>query len=1001
MRIWRGVWRTAMAICAAWPMPGSGADPSVTAYHSHLRPVQAVASLAADGVIATGDSGGVVYLWRLSQAETALGAELRQDGPSIGIPPAERLPGPVAGLAFGDARCDGPDNPPVSGCGLFIAGQGSAGFSYLHLYDWRRQRLLASAEVLRGSITHVAAAPGGAEVTACTMRVGIQHFRPDLHRQTLERTGERAEPPAASLGCEWAGYDARGNLHFASGDRLATVLPPPAGPRLVDEAPRNALALNPNTGAALAAAIARPDHVALYPAMPGPDAGSAPARIPTGSRHGDTGVEALAWRDGGDDRGGYLLTIGPYEAGAATETVTHQIERWRLPDAAEADSPDQPLRPHQSNFNELVALQGKATALMPLTASWISPGDPDRYRYVAALDEARRLVLVAGRSGYTKTASGQRTADPFFALEARPYARAELQIGSAGEAACLWPGGKAASVTFRPPGSAGADCRALPAPAAEPAAPPQHRPDGSVVIPPALQPLNFPGDRLRAYTLSADGRAMFAAVAVARAEDTAPVELRRYALRADRWAARGEPVPAAADVVALTLTDTATLGIALREPAGGGTYRVESRTIDPTDAAPALVVHAFVPSPTEDTAFTLCFDTRDPAQPLALYQKDGPRIRLGPPRPSPDGGRAVADDNGLLALVLESVADPACAEAPMQPGMQRFRMTVRLPFAPDGAFDLVPEGGRPEYYIINFSRPKLYILAVGIDDYYDDRWRLDYAVKDAQAFSTLVGSTQSQLYSEIETVLIRNGEANRKNILIELAKLQRKATPKDWVMIFFAGHAKSDWVYDYYFLPWDYDHTYPHSTQISEHDLAAHLRGIRGKKVLILDTCYAGNLANARIRSVGDDAAPRRLPLADVRAYAERLIRIDEGLILLAASSLDQTARESDSLGHGVFTSTLLDALRSPERFANRRYPGALSVNDIRNWIEEEVVSRSRDRQRPVIAGRADLLRAPFWQVAPQTYNGPPQASNRTRGASRVQAVGPVLWQAEAAASTP
>jgi uncharacterized caspase-like protein len=232
-------------------------------------------------------------------------------------------------------------------------------------------------------------------------------------------------------------------------------------------------------------------------------------------------------------------------------------------------------------------------------------------------------------------------------------------------------------------------------------------------------------------------------------------------------------------------------------------------------------------------------------------------------------------------------------------------------------------------------------------------------------------------------------------ILVELAKLQSKVTKNDWVMIFFAGHAKSDLVYSYYFLPWDYDHSYPHATQISEYDIAAHLRGIKGKKLLIMDTCYAGNLANSPIRSVGDGGGRRSLPLRDVRSYAERLIEIDPGLILFAASSLDQTARESDRLGHGVFTSALLEALSSPGRFANRRYSGALTVLDIRDWIEEEVVRQSRDRQRPIIVGRADLVRAPFWQVAPGTYKGPPLAQNRGIDDDTPETpLGRVLWRA-------
>jgi uncharacterized caspase-like protein len=228
--------------------------------------------------------------------------------------------------------------------------------------------------------------------------------------------------------------------------------------------------------------------------------------------------------------------------------------------------------------------------------------------------------------------------------------------------------------------------------------------------------------------------------------------------------------------------------------------------------------------------------------------------------------------------------------------------------------------------------------------------------------------------------------------------LKRKSTQKDWVIIYFSGHAQADRLYNYFFLPWDYDDTYPHAVHISESDLESHLRGIRGKKLLILDTCFAGNLANRsaiRLRSPGasptDDSS---LPFASVRTYAERLMQIDDGLALLAASSIDQNARETRSLGHGVFTSVLLDALQTPAKFANRINSGALSLADIRPWIEEEVVRRSRDRQRPVITGRRDLLSAPFWQVSPQSYAGREQTKSLGMlDEGQHDAIGPVLWR--------
>jgi hypothetical protein len=237
-------------------------------------------------------------------------------------------------------------------------------------------------------------------------------------------------------------------------------------------------------------------------------------------------------------------------------------------------------------------------------------------------------------------------------LSARPYAQVELRLSADAEEACLWPGGGAEPVSFRSDGLGAAACqRQTPTSAAMPAA--VHHGDGSVTILPAKAAMDFPGDRLRAYTVSADGRTLFVAVAADGKGDpqaVAATELRRYGLRDDRWAMVGAPLPAAGAVVALSLSDTTSLGIATRQdgPAGAA-YQIEARAFEPQDTAPALILHGFVPSKTDEPIFTLCFDVRDPTAPLALHRKDGVRFRVGPAQvaaapPQEAAARAVPDD---------------------------------------------------------------------------------------------------------------------------------------------------------------------------------------------------------------------------------------------------------------------------------------------------------------------------------------------------------------------
>jgi hypothetical protein len=166
----------------------AAAPPSyITEFHDHASPIQAVASLPEHGVLATGDGAGIIYLWRLTQDASALGAKLQQDGSGIGLATGKPLPGGGTAMAFGDARCNGPDSPSERNCGLFVAGVAATGFSYLHVYDWRRQHLLAERQNLYGTVEHLAVVTGGDGVAACFGEDGIHRLLIDYQARSAER----------------------------------------------------------------------------------------------------------------------------------------------------------------------------------------------------------------------------------------------------------------------------------------------------------------------------------------------------------------------------------------------------------------------------------------------------------------------------------------------------------------------------------------------------------------------------------------------------------------------------------------------------------------------------------------------------------------------------------------------------------------------------------------------------------------------------------------------
>lgn len=86
------------------------------------------------------------------------------------------------------------------------------------------------------------------------------------------------------------------------------------------------------------------------------------------------------------------------------------------------------------------------------------------------------------------------------------------------------------------------------------------------------------------------------------------------------------------------------------------------------------------------------------------------------------------------------------------------------------------------------DKPRLYILAMGIDDYAQESFALRYAVNDATALADNVARAGNGLYSEIFTHMLTDDEVTRENLEQTFASLARTIRPNDVFVFFSAGH---------------------------------------------------------------------------------------------------------------------------------------------------------------------------------------------------------------------
>jgi WD40 repeat protein len=222
------------------------------------------------------------------------------------------------------------------------------------------------------------------------------------------------------------------------------------------------------------------------------------------------------------------------------------------------------------------------------------------------------------------------------------------------------------------------------------------------------------------------------------------------------------------------------------------------------------------------------------------------------------------------------------------------------------------------------SPPRLFVLAVGIDDYYDSRLRLNFPAADAKALGAAFQAAGKDLYASVNITTLLNDQVKRARLDTVFAELAGNIRAGDVFVFFMAGHGKT---VDgrYYFIPQDFRYEGESSIVergISQDQLQAWFAKVPAKKsVLLFDTCESGTLT-------GQQGVTRGLERV---ASIDRLTRA-MGRTVLSASSDDAPALEGYR-GHGVFTYSLLDAM---ER-ANRDAEGFIKVAELASFVDAEV----------------------------------------------------------------
>jgi len=225
----------------------------------------------------------------------------------------------------------------------------------------------------------------------------------------------------------------------------------------------------------------------------------------------------------------------------------------------------------------------------------------------------------------------------------------------------------------------------------------------------------------------------------------------------------------------------------------------------------------------------------------------------------------------------------------------------------------------------------LHLLSIGISEYpnLDREQQLKFAAKDADAIHNLLQTQGKNLYRGIKATLLsdnRGSQPTKRNIEQALKQLGN-AQKTDTTIIFLSGHGMNIGK-DYYLIPRDAKRR---GSEIDKNSLVswqqiqnALVKGL-GRKILLIDTCHAGNAFNPRLLK---DSA-------------------DQNIVVLSATDSDNVSIEMERLGHGVFTYSLLKGLKGKADLFDEDN-GKIMFKELDAYVSLLVAQLTGDRQKTV-----------------------------------------------------
>jgi len=229
------------------------------------------------------------------------------------------------------------------------------------------------------------------------------------------------------------------------------------------------------------------------------------------------------------------------------------------------------------------------------------------------------------------------------------------------------------------------------------------------------------------------------------------------------------------------------------------------------------------------------------------------------------------------------------------------------------------------------SEANLYILALGINNYTNPLYKLEYACNDVQKFIEKFEQPENKIFKNVYPYILLDEKAVKLNMEKMIQEITAKIKPNDVFILFYSGHGvvhKDEYEKGtFYFVLQNImnnkDENELKSNSISSKQLLEFSNKIVAhKQMLILDACDS--------EIISEEFEIERFVKMNLESKTLKQLARDAGVVVFSSSK----SLEVNQLKHGILSQAVIEGLSGSASFDNNK---EISAEELKIYLETRV----------------------------------------------------------------